>query len=74
MCVVVLTTATEFVTEILVILVVFRSLVARHAVFLASLCIKPQSAGRILGHTGRTAVTDKVALVEQFDESVFAVA
>jgi hypothetical protein len=74
MCIVVLATATESVPEVLVVLVAFRGLIARHAVLLTSLCIEPQSAGYIFRHTGRAAVTDEVPLVEQFDESVFAVA
>lgn len=74
MCIIVLATAAEPVLEVLVVLVAFRSFFACDVSFLAGLRVQAQSAGRILGHAGCTAVADEIALVEQFDKGVFAVA
>jgi len=62
------------VLEVLVVAVACRRRLASHVTLLASLRVEAQRTRCVLGHARRTAVADKVALVEELDKGVFAMA
>lgn len=74
MCVIVLTTATENVLEVLVVLVGPCRLLSSHVTLLSSLGVDAKRAGCRLGYSSCAAIADEVALVEELDQSVFAMA
>jgi hypothetical protein len=68
-----LSTATESVSEIMVVFVVRGGLLGVNA-FTTGLRVFAQCAGRCSRHASRTAIANEAALIEKFDESMFAVA
>lgn len=74
MRVVVFSTSTESVSEVLVVFVGFRGLLSRYVALLAGLRVQPERAWRCFWHTSSTAIAYEVALVEQFNEGMFSVA
>lgn len=74
MRIVVLAAAAEPVPEVLVVLVALRRLLSGHTSFLASRGVHAQGAWCGFGEARGSAVADEVALVEELDEGVFAVA
>lgn len=74
MCIIVFTATAKPVLEVLIVAVAFRGRLASHVTLLPGLRVDAQSAGCVLGHPRRTAVADKVPLVEKLNKGVFTVA
>lgn len=68
-----LTTATKLVAEVVIVFVARGSFLRVDALS-AGIGVLAQSTRRVGGHASRTTVADKVALVEQFDQRVLAMA
>jgi hypothetical protein len=67
-------TSAERIPEIMIVLVASSGLFSSHATLLSSLGTDAQGAWCFLGQARSSAVTNKVALIEELDERVFAVA
>lgn len=67
-----LSTATESISEIVIVFVIRRGLLGVDTLT-AGLRVFAQCAGGCSRHTSRTAIANEAALIEKFDEGVFAV-